>query len=283
MSPDSIDTLPANKSIGCLGNAPRNSLSFLCRPLVPGYKVDSPHPELEESINFDGSLPCFVFPSSYSFHPASEFPSSETWIRSFETGRANERKGEATPFERKTRHRGAKKPRPRRFSSRKRVDANREMQNGRRTKGISRAIEGCQKVRQPTLQFLLSTFAPSLNPSFPDLPDFALTQPPFQRPPHPSSLSLLLATGSKFGTQYNGTVISNVISTMEQVKWSRNEVALSPSCVLFFTRCYTYAIRCSYEAGGLKVIKKIGRRRGWGNNTNSLENFVLLEFRLPTR
>lgn len=96
----------------------------------------------------------------------------------------------------------------------------------------SRARDRRMPIYQPTSPTSYSQL------SLLDLPDLALTLLliPF--------LPLLLETGSKFGTQYNGTVISNVISTVER---RRNELTLSLSCPLF-TRCNKYtcnAIRSS--------------------------------------
>lgn len=145
MSPESIDTLPANKSIGCLGNAPRNSLSFLCRPLAKSIRLIW---SWRNPLIFDGSLPCFVFPSS-SLLPILSIP-PPNFHRAMENLNSSERK-----LHRSKGRRGAKKACPRWFSSHKREDANREMQNERRTKGISRAIEGCRftKVALPSFNF----------------------------------------------------------------------------------------------------------------------------------
>lgn len=75
------------------------SLSATC-------KVDSPHLELEESINFRRFPPLFRFSfllaSPYSFHPASEFPSGD--------GKPEFERKEATPFERKTRRKEGVSP-----------------------------------------------------------------------------------------------------------------------------------------------------------------------------
>lgn len=117
-----------------------------------------------------------------------------------------------------------------------------------------------------------------LSPPFLDLPDFALTQLSFQPPHHHPlslSLSLLLATRSKFATQYNGTVISNVISTMEMEQKRSSPFTIVP-------HLHALQYRCSYEAGGLKVIKKIRGRKGVAEKIirilssfrNRLENFV---------
>lgn len=56
-----------------------------------------------------------------------------------------------------------------------------------------------------------------------DLPDLALTQPLLLVP----FLPLLLETGSKFGTQYNGTVISNVISSETTQKRTNPSIVMS--------------------------------------------------------